>query len=40
MKLKTVLQILKENQGYWINPVGKAIKVDDHIEYVETHTYN
>ena len=35
MKLKTVLQILKENQGYWINPVGKAIKVDDHIEYVE-----
>jgi len=35
MKLITVLQILKENQGYWISPVGKAIKVDDHIEYVE-----
>ena len=27
--------MLKEDQGYWINPTGKAIKVDDHIEYVE-----
>ena len=33
MKLITVLKILNEDQGYWINPVGKAIKVDDHIQY-------